>query len=154
VRTFRRGLVAAGFHGDSMTGDDIRDRDTGIFEQEDFEYIDSRRPALFEKTGGEEDTGAWAVKRIVIHRPRLYTQNTFGENIHWDEPLIELHSSNRRIPTSQLDPSGQYRLRGYLVRVLRPENVKLVLLPDLQDLRQRQPRFRRGTPGGPKSPRH
>lgn len=155
VRTFRRGLAAAPFHGDSMIGDDIRDRDTGIFEQGDFEYIDSRRPALIEKTGGEEGAGAWAVKRIVIQRARRYTLNAFGDNINWDEPVIELHSSNPRIPPSQLDPSGQYRLRGYLVRVLRPEDVALVLLPDLEwDSQQRKPRLRRGIPAGPKFPRH
>jgi len=121
-----------------MIGDDIRDGDTGIFEVGGFLSIYSDRPALIEKVGSEEGFGAWAIKRIIIQRQRVYTHNCFGEKTDWDEPLIELHSSNPRVPSHQLDPSGQYRLRGYLLRVLRPEDVKLILLPDSQAIWRRR----------------
>ena len=39
IQTFRKGLAAFTFHSDSMTGDDIRHGDTGIFELTDFENI-------------------------------------------------------------------------------------------------------------------
>jgi hypothetical protein len=146
VRTFRRGLAAAPFHGDSMVGDDIRDGDTGIFEQRDFEYIIPGRAALIEKVGEDEGTGAWAVKKIVIRCGRSYMQNDFDEIINWDDPVIELRSSNPRIQPWQLDPSGQYRVRGYLVRVLRPQDVALVPLADLiSGMQNRKPRLRLST---------
>jgi len=133
VRTFRQGLAAFRFHGDSMIGNDIRHGDTGIYEQRDFEYIRFGKPALIEKVGEEEGTGAWAVKKIVIRQQRSYVQNEWGETIDWDDPIIELRSSNPRIQPWQLEPTRQYRLSGYLVRVLRPEEVELVALADCID---------------------
>jgi len=131
VRTFRECLAAAKFNADSMIGNDIRDGDTGVFEQKTFEYIDPNKMALIEKVGDEEETGAWAVKKIVMCRERSYRQNDLGETINWDDPVIEVHSSNPRVHPWQLHPAGQYRVRGYLVRVLRPEEVELVPLPDM-----------------------
>ena len=131
VRTFRKSLVAAKLDGDSMIGDDIRNGDTGVFEQKDFEYIVPGKTALIEKVGEEEGTGAWAVKKIVICRERSYTQNDFDELMNWSDPVIAVRSSNPRVHPWELDRSGLYRVRGYLVRVLRPESVELVPLADV-----------------------
>jgi hypothetical protein len=109
-----------------MIGNDIRDGHTGIFEQRDFEYIDSGKIALVGEVGEEEGTGSWAFKKIVIRRGSSFIHNDFSETIDWDEPLIELHSSNPIVEPWKLDPSGQYRVRGVLLRVLRPEQVVLV----------------------------
>jgi hypothetical protein len=130
-RTFRRGLVAARIHGDSMIGDYIHHGDTGIFQQWDFEYINSGRVALIEKVGEEEGTGAWAVKRIVIWHGRSRTPSDVSHNIDWDDPIIEVTSSNPSIKASPLDPTGQYRVRGQLLRVVRPESVELIDSADL-----------------------
>ena len=131
VRTFRQGLAADTFHGDSMIGDNIRHGDTGVFEQKEFDYILAGKPALIEKVGDEEGTGAWAIKNIVINEERSYTQNDFDDIINWDDPVIVLRSSNPRVPAWALDRFGPYRVRGYLVRVLRPESVERVPLAEL-----------------------
>jgi hypothetical protein len=130
-KTFRPGLVAARFHGDSMIGDDIYHGDIGIFQQWHFEYIDSGKIVLIEKVGEEEGTGALAVKRIVIRHGRSRTPSDVSHNIDWDSPIIEVISSNPLIKPSQLDPSRQYRVRGYLLRVVRPESVELIDSEDL-----------------------
>jgi hypothetical protein len=131
VRTFRKGLAAARFDGDSMIGDDIRDGDTGVLEQKDFEYIVPGKTALIEKVGEEEGTGAWAFKKIVICRERSHTHNDFGEPINWSDQAIAVRSSNPRVQPWELDPAGHYRVRGYLVRVLQPESVELAPLADV-----------------------
>jgi hypothetical protein len=131
VRTFRKGLVAATLNGDSMIGDDIRDGDTGVFEQKEFEYIVPGKTALIEKVGEEEGTGAWAVKKIVTCRERSYSQNDFDEPVNWNDQVLAVRSSNPRVHPWELDPSGQYWVRGYLVRVLRPEDVDLAPLADV-----------------------
>jgi hypothetical protein len=130
IQTFRKGLVAFAFNGDSMTGDDIRHGDTGTFELTDLENVRIGKPVLVEKVGDEEGSGAWALKRNVIPRPRSYAQNQWGESIDWNDPIIELQSSNPCIHPCRLDPHQEYRVRGYFARFLRPEEVESIVLPD------------------------
>ena len=114
-----------------MIGDDIRDGDTGVFEQKEFKYIVPGKTALIEKVGEEEGTGAWAFKKIVICRERSYSQNDFDEPLNWNDQALAVRSSNPRVHPWELDPSDRYWVRGYLVRVLRPGDVDLVPLADV-----------------------
>jgi len=67
-----------------------------------------------------------------VEQPRSFTTNEFAEEIDWDDPVLVLRSHNRSVSLWQLDPSGQYRIRGFLRRWLRPEDVHLVEPENLQ----------------------
>src|ERR1700733_6859906 len=122
VRTVRSGLIAARFYGDSMCGDDIRHNDIGIFQKWDFDYVQPGRIALIEKIGEEEGASAFAIKKIVVSVEPSCTRTEFAETADWNSPIYNLRSSNRKIPTWELDPKGEYRICGYFVRVRRPEH--------------------------------
>jgi hypothetical protein len=118
VRLPRRGLAAARVHGDSMIGRAIFDGDIAIFQRQDFDYVENGKIVVIEKTAEEEGFGAWTLKRLVIEVHRSSYENEYQDEIDWDDPVIVLHSYNPRIRPSQLDPSGQYRVRGIFLRVV------------------------------------
>jgi len=119
-------LSAARVRGDSMIFRDIYDGDTVIFQRSGFEYVENGKVVVIEKVGEEEGSGAWSLKRLVIEQPRSSTRNEFGEEIDGNNPLVVLYSYNPQVRPWQLDPSGRYRIRGVLLRSLRPEDVHLV----------------------------
>ena len=105
---------------------DINDGDAIIFQRSGFEYVENGKVVVIEKIGEEEGFGAWSLKRLVIEQPRSFSRNDFGEEIDGDDPIVVLYSSNPQVRPWQLDPSGRYRIRGVLLRSLRPEDIQLV----------------------------
>jgi hypothetical protein len=126
IAQYRRHLSAARVRGDSMIYRDIYDGYVIIFQRSGFEYVDHNKVVVIEKVGEEEGFGAWSLKRLVIKQPRSFTRNEFEEEIDSDNPVVKLYSYNTRIRPWQLVPSGQYKVRGILLRSLRPERVRLV----------------------------
>jgi hypothetical protein len=131
IRTPRPNSIAGRTTGDSMTGTAIRHGDTVIIEVLESEQIIYGRTALIENAGDEEESGAWALKKLVLVRDRTIALNSFGEIHNWDDQIIELRSSNPQFRPATLDKSGRYRVRGYLLRILRPEEVKPIPADDL-----------------------
>lgn len=126
VRGRYRYLSAAEVCGDSMVFRDINDGDTVIFQRSGFEYVENGKVVVIEKVGEEEGFGSWSLKRLVVEQPRSSSRNEFGEEIDGDNPVVVLYSYNPLVRPWQLDPSGRYRIRGVLLRSLRPEDVRLV----------------------------
>jgi hypothetical protein len=91
-----------------------------------FVYVENGKVVVIEKVGEEEGFGAWSLKRLVIEQPRSFTRNEFGEEIDGGNPVVVLYPYNPQVRPWQLDPSGRYRIRGVLLRSLRPEDVCLV----------------------------
>lgn len=112
VRMHRARLAAARVHGDSMIYRDVFDGDIAIFQRSDFDYVENGKVVVIEKVGEEEGLGAWALKKLVIERPRSSHRSEYEDEIDWDNPVIVLHSYNPRVSSRRLDPSGQYRVHG------------------------------------------
>jgi hypothetical protein len=124
-RTHRSHLGAGRVQGDSMIDRGIYDRDVIVF-QHSFENVEHGRILVIEKVGEEEGWGAWSLKRLIIEQPRSSSLDEYGEEIDREEPVVVLRSCNRRVNPWQLSRSGRYRIRGVLLRWLRPEDVELV----------------------------
>ena len=131
-RTHRRHLAAARVQGDSMMDRGICDGYVIVFQHSGIESVEHGRILVVEKVGEEEGWGAWSLKRLIVEQPRSSSLNEFEEEIDWQDPVVTLRSHNRRISPWQLDPSGRYRIRGVLLRWLRPEDVHLVESENLQ----------------------
>ncbi len=126
VRFDRAGPAAAWVHGNSMIDRDILDGDLAIFQRYDFDYVQNSRIVVVEKIGDEEGFGAWALKKLIIKRPRSVQQSEYGDEIDWNDQEIVLYSYNPQIRPSQLSRSGQYRVHGILLRSIRRHDVTLV----------------------------
>ena len=126
ARLDRVGLAAGWVHGDSMIDRGIFDGDIAIFQRYDFDYLQHGKIAVIERIGEEEGFGAWALKRLVIKRPRSSHQNRYGDEVAWNDPEIVLYSYNPRVPPNRLDQTGQYRVHGIFLRSIRRHNVTLV----------------------------
>lgn len=124
--TYRRHLAAARVRGDSMIDLGIYDGYVVVFQHSGFEYVEHGRILVVEKVGEEQGWGAWSLKRLIIERHRSSSVDEFAQEIDWEEPVVTLRSHNRRINPWQLDRSGQYRIRGALLRWLHPEDIHLV----------------------------
>ena len=125
-RINRDGLCAARVHGDSMIFRGVLDGDIAIIQRSDFDYLESGKVVVVEKVGEEEGLGAWALKKLVIERPRSSSLNEYGDEIDWEPPVIVLRSYNPRVSPLRLDPSGRYLVRGIFLRALRRHDAKLV----------------------------
>jgi len=95
IRTLRKGLFAARLHGDSMIDRRICDGDLGIFQRWKFEPLGRDKAALIEKTGEEEATGSWILKKLVIEKPRVFTRNEFDDDIESAKPTLVVRSTTR-----------------------------------------------------------
>src|SRR5712691_11695658 len=126
VGMHREGLAAARVHGDSMIYRDVLDGDIAIFQRSDFDYVENGKVVVIEKVGEEEGLGAWALKKLVIERPRSSHRIEYENEIDWDDPVIVLHSYNPRVSPRRLDPSGQYRVHGIFLRSLRRHDASFV----------------------------
>jgi SOS-response transcriptional repressor LexA len=126
IRVYRAGLAAARVHGDSMMDRDILHGDIAIFQRYDFSYLQNGAVVVIEKRGEEEGFGAWALKTLVIERPRLSRLNAYEDEIDWDDPVFVLRSYNPRVRPSELNPLGQYRVHGVLLRCVRRHDAKFV----------------------------
>jgi hypothetical protein len=131
LRIPRLKLISGKTSGDSMTGIDIRHGDTVIIDLSESDQMIYGRTALIEKTEDEAQSGSWALKKLVLVQDPTIALNSFGEISNWDDPVLVLRSSNPRFHPALLDPSGRYRIRGYLLRILRPEEVKTIPADDL-----------------------
>jgi hypothetical protein len=100
IRVYRAGLAAGKIHGDSMIYRDVLDGDIAIFQRYDFNYLQNGAIVVIEKRGEEEGFGAWALKKLVIERPRSSRRNEYEDEIDWDDPVFVLHSSNPRVSPS------------------------------------------------------
>jgi Peptidase S24-like len=135
LRTHRRHLAAARVQGDSMVDRGIEDGHVIVFQHSGFEYIEHNRILVVEKVGEEEGWGAWSLKRLIVEQARSSGLNEFGDEIDWEEPVFKLRSHNRRIgPWQLVDGTGQYSIRGVLLRSLHPEDVHLMESESLQHL--------------------
>jgi len=110
----------------------IRDGFSIVFNQGDFDYVENGRIVVIEKVTDEEGLGAWSLKRLRIDQPRLSDLDEFDVEIDSDEPEVRLRSHSGPIEPWQLDPTGQYKIRGVLLRWLPPEAVHLVESEALQ----------------------
>jgi hypothetical protein len=126
TRKPRRGLFGGWVYGNSMIDCNIRPRDLAIVQRWEFASVEHGKILLIEKQGDEEGMGAWSLKRLIIEKPRSSRLNEFGEEIDWEHPDVILRSHNRSISSRQLNPLGQYRIRGVLLRWLRRDRVRLV----------------------------
>lgn len=117
-----------------MIGRGIFDRDIVIFQREEYAALDNGRIVIIEKIGEEEGYGAWALKKIVIEKPRSSERDEYGEERDWNDPIIKLESSNPRVHPWHVDSSGQHRVRGVFRRRLSRDEVRLV---DSQDICRR-----------------
>jgi hypothetical protein len=114
----RPALVAARLHGDSMIGAGFADGDIVIFQREEYGDLDRERIAVIEKSGEEENYGSWALKKIIVEKPRLARRDEYGENRDWNDPIIQLYSYNGKVSPWRLDPSGQHRIHGVFRRTV------------------------------------
>lgn len=126
VRLDRVGLAAARVHGNSMIDRDIFDGDLAIFQRYHFNYLQHGKIVVVEKVGEEEGFGSWALKKLIIKRPRSSYQNEYGDEVDWNHPEIVLYSYNPQIHPSRLVPNGQYRVHGIFLRSMRRYDVTLV----------------------------
>ena len=136
LRPDRTGPAAAWVRGNSMEDYGVLDGDLAIFQRYDFDYLQHNRIVVVERLGEEEGFGAWALKRFVVKRPRSSQQSEYGDEIDWNEPEIVLYSYNPRVPLSQLDPSGQYRVRGVFLRSMRRDDVTTIDSDEIRRLAQ------------------
>ena len=109
-----------------MIHKDILDGDIAIFRRWEFDDPKNGTVVVIEKVGEEEGFGAWALKKLVFERPRFSQRDDCDNEIDWDDPVIVLYSYNPRVSLSRLDPSGQYRVHGIFLRVLRRHEVGFV----------------------------
>ena len=103
---------------------------TCVFERYKFDYLQSTAVTAVEQLGDEEGTGAWALKKLVIRQDRSFVRNTIGDEIDWNEPLVELVSFNSQISPLQLDPAGRYRALGKFIRKIESDIVDIDELPE------------------------
>jgi len=88
---------------------------------------------VIEKVGEEEGLGAWALKKLVVEKPRTYRLSEYDDEINWDDPVVVLHSYNQSVRPARLDASGRYRVHGVFLRSLRAEDARFV---DVEMVRQ------------------
>jgi len=119
-------LAAARVHGNSMINKNVRDGDIIIFQRGDFDYVQNGMIVVIEKIGEDEGLGAWALKKLVIERPRSSVRDEHGDERDWDNPLIVLRSYNLHVSPAQLDPTGQHRVHGIILRRLPRDEASLV----------------------------
>jgi len=125
IRVHRARLASARIHGDSMIDRNILHGDIAVFQCGDVESLQNGRVVVIEKVGEEEGYGAWALKKLVIERPRSFNRNEYDQ-IDWDDPIITLYSFNKRVSSWRLDPSGRYRVHGIFLRCVRRHDASLV----------------------------
>ena len=105
---------------------DVFDGDLAIFQRSDFGYLQNGKVVVIEKMGDEEGFGAWALKKLVIERPRSPHRSEYEDEIDWEDEVIVLRSANLSVIPWRLDPSGRYRVHGLFLRSLRRHDVTLV----------------------------
>ncbi len=126
VRLDRAGPAAAWVHGNSMIDRGVLDGDLAIFQRYDFGHLQNGKIVVVERIGEEEGFGAWALKKLVIKRPRSSHQGEYGDEFDWNDPEVVLYSYNPQIRPSQLDQAGHYRVHGIFLRSMRRHDVTLV----------------------------
>jgi SOS-response transcriptional repressor LexA len=126
IRTNRPRLFAAQIRGTSMIQRSVLDRDFVIIRHADFAHPEYGKIVVIERLGEEEGMGSWTLKHLVLEQPSSAGRNEFGDELDFENPSILLRCHNPQFRSWQLDPSGQYRVRGVLTRSVRREEAKLV----------------------------
>jgi Peptidase S24-like len=126
IRTHRPRLFAAQIRGNSMIERDVLDGDFVLIQHADFAYPEYGKIVVIERLGEEEGMGAWTLKHLVLEQPSSSGRNELGDEFDFENPSILLRCDNPQFRSWLLDPSGRYRVRGVLLRSLRPEAVRLV----------------------------
>jgi SOS-response transcriptional repressor LexA len=126
TRTHRPRLFAARIRGNSMIERDVLNGDFVIIQHADFAYPEYGKIVAVERLGEEEGMGAWTLKHLVLEQPSSSGRNEFGEDLDFEIPSILLRCHNPQFRSWRLDSSGQYQVRGVLLRSLRPEKAHLV----------------------------
>jgi hypothetical protein len=126
IRTHRSGVFAARIRGNSMIERDVLDEDFVLIQHSDFAHPEFGKIVVIERQGEEEGMGAWTLKRLVLEQPSSSGRNEFGDELDFENPSILLRCHNPQFRSWLLDPSGQYRVRGVLLRSIRPEKGRLV----------------------------
>lgn len=126
TRTHRPRLFAARICGTSMIERDVQDGDYVIIQHSDFAYPEYGKMVVVERLGDEEGTGAWTLKHLVLEQSSSSGRNEFGDELDFENPSILLRCHNPQFRSWLLDPSGQYRVRGVLLRSLRRHRAHLV----------------------------
>jgi SOS-response transcriptional repressor LexA len=126
TRTHRPRLFAAKIRGASMIERDVLDGDFALIQHPDFAYPEYGKIVVIERLGEEEGMGAWTLKRLVLEQNSSSGRNEFGDELDFENPSILLRCHNPQFRSWRLDPSGQYRVRGVLLRSLRPEKGHLL----------------------------
>lgn len=125
-RTHRPHIFAARIRGNSMMERNVLDGDYAIVQQSDFAYPEYGRIVVVERLGDEEGMGAWTLKYLDIEQPPASRRNEFGDDIDFENASLRLRPYNPQFQSWLLDPAGQYRVRGILLRSLRSEAVHLM----------------------------
>jgi SOS-response transcriptional repressor LexA len=125
-RTHRQDLFAARIRGNSMIERDVLNGDFVIIQHSDFAYPEYGKIVVVERLGEEEGMGAWTLKHLVLEQPSSSDRNEFGDELDFENPSILLRCHNPKFRSWLLDPSGQYRVRGVLLRSIRSEKAHLV----------------------------
>jgi SOS-response transcriptional repressor LexA len=66
-----------------MIDQDILDGDLAIFQRYDFPDLQHGKIVVVERIGEEEGFGSWALKKIVIKRPRSSFLSEYGDEVDW-----------------------------------------------------------------------
>jgi hypothetical protein len=106
---------------------------------QDFDSVQQGATVVIERCGDYENSAAWILKQIYIERPRISIVNDLGDELDSDDPILVVRSANPTFQASQLDPRGQYRIRGIVLRSLWPEDYRLI---DAATLPCRKPMIR------------
>jgi hypothetical protein len=126
VRLPRQNLAAAEVHGNSMILENIHHGDVIVFKCSDFPSLHHGEVVVIEKIGDEEGTGAWALKKLIIEKPRTMSVDEYDDEIDFDDPVIVLRSANPTISPRRLERPGEYRVRGVYLRVVSRNDVRAV----------------------------
>lgn len=119
-------MAAARAHGDSMIDLGVTHGDFVLFERVALGTVVAGETVVIGKEGDEEGFGSWALKKLVVVHPRMTYHDSIGSEIDWDDPVIVLHSRNRKFLAQDLDPTGKYRVHGRFLRALSPDQARLV----------------------------
>lgn len=122
----RRMIGAAQVYGDSMIDKTIHHGDVALFWCSDIPDLHHGEVIVIERIGDEEGWGAWALKKLIVEKPRALRIDEYDEEIDSDDPIIVLRSANPSVSPRRLEKSGEYRVRGVFFKAIPVEDVRFV----------------------------
>ena len=119
-------LAAGRVHGDAMAHRGIYDGDIVVFQHSGFNDVETGRILLIDKAGGTRDSRACSLKRLVLDEPSVPARRPFEEDLDWDDTVVTLRCNSLTISRLRIEQRGAYKLRGVLLRSLRPWEARLM----------------------------